>query len=51
MRAIRLQSLCTARVPEALASAGLLGDMTQRDARDRALREVPIWELVLGRGG
>lgn len=50
LRAIRLQSLCAARVPEALASAGFLGDMTQRDTRDRALKEVPIWELVLGRG-
>ena len=35
LRSIRLQSLGAARVTEALASAGLLGDTTQRDTRDR----------------
>ena len=35
LRSIRLQSLSAASVTEALASAGLLGDTTQRDTRNR----------------
>lgn len=61
LRLIRLQSLGAAPVTEALASAGLLGDTTQRDTRDRARGGGTVlgswcWGgvgalLVLGRGG
>lgn len=52
LRPIRLQSLGAAPVTEALASAGLLGDTTQRDTRDRARGGGHrSRELVLGRGG